>query len=37
MTGFACMDKVLAAMGFGNIFREVVTTLHRGAIASFRS
>ncbi len=29
------MEKVLAAMGFGNIFREVVATLHRGAIASF--
>jgi hypothetical protein len=27
-------DKVLAAMGFGDIFREVVTTLHRGATAS---
>jgi hypothetical protein len=29
------VDKVLAVKGFGNIFREVVATLHRGATASF--
>jgi hypothetical protein len=29
------VDKVLAVMGFGNIFREVVATLHRGATDSF--
>jgi hypothetical protein len=31
----AYVDKVLAAFGFGQIFREVVTTLHRGATATF--
>jgi hypothetical protein len=25
------MEKVLPAMGFGNIFREMVATMHRGA------
>jgi hypothetical protein len=31
----AYVDKVLAAFGFGQIFREVVATLHRGATATF--
>jgi hypothetical protein len=31
----AYVDRVLAAMGFGDTFREVVATLHRGATASF--
>jgi hypothetical protein len=29
------VDKVLEAVGFGSVFREVVATLHRGATASF--
>ncbi len=29
------VDRVLAAMGFGTIFREMVLPLHRGASASF--
>jgi hypothetical protein len=29
------VDKVLAAMGFGSFFREVVATLHMGMTASF--
>jgi hypothetical protein len=31
----ANVDRVLAAMGFGDVFRGVVATLHRGATASF--
>jgi hypothetical protein len=31
----AYVDRVLAAMGFGDTFRGVVATLHRGATASF--
>ncbi len=31
----AYVDRVLAAKGFGDIFRGVVATLHRGAMASF--
>ncbi len=29
------VDKVLDRMGFGQLFRGVVATLHRGATASF--
>jgi hypothetical protein len=29
------VDRVLAAMGFGDFFRVVVATFHKGATASF--
>ena len=30
-----CVDRILAAMGFGPLFRRWMATLHRGARATF--